>query len=107
MKNEKIHDGLEEKDLRDYFANEIRKCDHALGSETYIASMQIKIAKLQEQIDRERRYAILHQLIKERNWVEVDVSDEIEDYNPNTYLPFIGTPEEAQEIFTDTSVERA
>jgi hypothetical protein len=109
MKDIDIHNGLPEKELRDYFSKEIVRSvvtdfHNKKGVPKYDAEDPLKwsiedaeadIKYHQKRLEiLKHRYAV-HTLIKERGWQEFDVSDHVANqYSMELRMNFIGTEDE-------------
>jgi hypothetical protein len=94
MKNKDIHVLFEGKEIRDFLAKSLKVSE--CGSSPSFIEKEIK--KLEEELKKAKQFEGAMELIKKQGWEEFDVSNEIEDYNSDTYFPFIGTEEEAKQI---------
>lgn len=95
MKNEEIHNGLKDKEIRDFLAKELNEVEYfGLISIDYV---QKQIKELQKSLENARRYEAIKSLIEKNGWNDFDISEVI-IYNEKKYFPFIGTEEEYDEF---------
>lgn len=94
MKNENIHEGLSQQEIRDYLAKELE-----LNGGMYVSIKYIEeqIGKYQEFLKQRKNYESVLCLIKEKGWEDWDVSEYV-PYNKEAYFPFIGTEEEFNKL---------
>jgi len=86
MKNANIHETLNDKDIRDFLAQNL--------SNTYsgeVDSLKERISQLQKELERAVKAEAVLKLIDCKGWDYFDISDQISDYKPSTYFPFVGT----------------
>lgn len=91
MKNEDIHKGLFQTDIRDFLAREYERSWTIGGGD--IAFLEKEIAELQDMLTKAKKRQAIRLLIESQGWEDWDVSDEV-PYNSSTYFPFVGTEEE-------------
>ncbi len=115
MKNSEIHEGLSQKDIRDFLAMSMVKayhdeknnkkdysalatCDDNFEKAIEIAKADIKF--LQKYVENLKTKQAIWKLIELNGWQEHDVSDETEkDYiGYNQWMSFIGTEKEYIEL---------
>ncbi len=101
MENKDIHNWLSDKEIRDFLGKELNK-SHVLAS---IEFLEQEIKKLQEMLEKRKRYLVVQSLISEKGWNDFDISDEI-SYNSETYFPFIGTLDEYDELIAKIESEK-
>jgi methyl coenzyme M reductase subunit C-like uncharacterized protein (methanogenesis marker protein 7) len=96
LKNEDIHKGLDKAEIRDFLAKRLLKS----AIECYYASpehIQSQIDELQVQLNHAKTHEAIQQIMEDNGWTDHDVTEDIEDYNNETYMPFIGTVAECEE----------
>ncbi len=91
MKNVDIHNGLKDKEIRDFLSQSIPKISDFVGNEIHCREM---IEKYQKGLVIAQKYSGALRLLEQMGWSEHDVSDDIDDFEPDTYFDFIGTKEE-------------
>jgi hypothetical protein len=112
MKNSEIHQGLTNKEVRDFLSNAINKsfeeeCNNKVVEYPYDknepfewsiknAEAQIEYLKKQINIMKARQAIIL--LIKSNGWQEFDVSDLTKKDTEYLHMNFIGTVEEHENL---------
>ena len=93
MKNVDIHQGFANASIRDFLAQE-----HEIASrQTFGRSSQDieeEINTLQEKLQFAKRYEATLELAQSRGWQFWDVSDDVEDWDFDSYMSFLGTEEE-------------
>lgn len=111
MKNSKIHEGLPQKEIRDFLSMSLLKsyADESINKKDYsalagmsnsvekaIAIAEADIKYLQKYIENLKSKEAIWKLIELNGWKDFDVSDETEkDYiGYNQWMNFIGTEEE-------------
>lgn len=100
----KKHDGLEQKEVRDFLAKEFREA-WFLGS-TSVKYAQEQYEKAKKQLEDAKRCEALEQIIKNQGWGWFDVS-EYERYFKDEYFDFIGTEKEHKQYIKNTSGEES
>lgn len=90
MQNINIHQGMDKKEIRDFLAKELQKG----FAEAPIEFLENEIKRLQECLERSKKYEACMTLIRQNGWEIFDISDDIADYHKETYFPFVGTEEE-------------
>jgi len=99
MKNFDIHKGLDKRDLRDFIGKYIFNDT----GEHYIKSMETQVAELMERIKKARIAMGIREVATVLGWEGFDVSGDIEDYDRETYISFIGTVDEYNKQITKGS----
>jgi hypothetical protein len=95
---ETTHEGLTDKEIRDYLAQELNKCRFG-GSEQMLIILEKKHKALLKEIEDCKKSIVLNKLIKSNGWKDHDVSDYVINENINDFCPpFIGTEEEYNEF---------
>ena len=93
MKNADIHKAFGKVDIRDFLAQRYEEAqDETLGRSSQ--SIEEEISVLQEKLRFAKQYEAVLELAQSQDWTFWDVSDEIEGWNRETYMPFLGTEEE-------------
>ena len=92
MKNEDIHNGLEQAEIRNFLAKELHKCLLAGGFDN-IERVQNEIKRLNALLEECKKYEAIRLMMSSLGWSDYDVSEDV-IYNVNTYFPFIGSEEE-------------
>lgn len=104
MKNKDIHNGFDDKLVRDTLGNILLEADReGLGHSSDYLKHQI--AQLQEELKLSEQREAARILIEKLGWHEHDVSDEVEDYHYENYFSFIGTWEEYAELIKEMKGE--
>jgi hypothetical protein len=121
MKSSEIHNGLPEKELRNYFANALSETfdknmtnqkveipyDKNHPFDWSIKNDEAEIARLKRNIEITYQKIALISLIKERGWEEHDISDyTTNDTNHKLWFSFIGTKEEYDELMVKLEIEK-
>jgi len=95
MKTQDTHKSLPNEQIRDLLGR--------IYQDTFMARpskfIEEQIKKLNEELEEAKRGEAVRLLINSLGYMLFDVSDEIEDYSPTTYIPFIGTTEEYRSLF--------
>lgn len=94
MKNQHIHKGLDKSEIRDFLGKRIFK-GLSVHSPQYIKK---QIKELQEELILAQQEEAIITITKLIGWNGFDISDEIEDYSTDTYMNFVGTEEEYQDL---------
>ena len=105
MKNEDIHKGFSQSDIRDSLAYELR--DSRMRLEPGIIStkyIERKIERLQNLLKYTKKYISTCQKIEDKGWKEWRIP--YIPYNKETYFPFIGTEEEYNKLMKALQKER-
>jgi hypothetical protein len=113
MKNEEIHNDLSNKTIREAIARLIKthtrikseanslfvKYNRNMSYGSYCL-LQADLEWRKASMKREAALQMIaaEELMKQYNWEEIDISDNIKDYNESTYFPFIGTEEEYRQL---------
>jgi hypothetical protein len=113
MKSTEIHNGLPEKEIRDFFAKSMsgmfdKECANKKVEISYdrtnpfdwsIKNDEAQIVVLKRNIELAHQKIALHDLLKDKGWDEWDVSDyTFNDSGFKLHLSFIGTKEEYDQI---------
>lgn len=88
MKNEDIHKGLPQAEIRDFLADA-----HERTWVGTVSSLEKEIEELRRRLVIAKKHQAAWQLIESQGWQSWDVSNEVL-YNSATYFPFVGTEEE-------------
>ena len=96
LKNEDIHKGLNKAEIRDFLGERILKSAE-LCRYTSTEFIQDQINELQVQLNHAKTHEAINQIMLDNGWQSHDVTDEVEDYKHETYMPFIGTVAECNE----------
>lgn len=114
MKDTEIHNGLPEKEIRDFFSEQIM--DNVMSGETiphkytpnldpYVQALynqKIDLENCQNEIKRLERMIAVRTLLKLKGWEEWDCSNSVLRSTPNRgWLNFIGTEEEFKKFMKD------
>jgi len=110
MKNSKIHDGLENKEIRDFLSLQMVKANEELfknnenrkpspyredAFEQAITMTERELERLTKHLEVLKTQKSILTLIKNQGWLEFDVSDETTKDLPYTLkMNFIGTQQE-------------
>ena len=94
----KKHEGLEQKDVRDFLAKQMKDVWGSGFIPVKYAEEQFQKAK--HNLEMARNGHALKNIIENLGWDEHDVSD-YEKYYPDTYFAFIGTEEEYRKYIED------
>jgi len=94
MDTNETHEGLTDKETRDYMAKELTKCSFG-GTERTLVILENTLQNLLKDIEDCKTSIVLNKLVKSKGWGDFDVSDYVTNENPNEFCkPFIGTEEE-------------
>ena len=93
MKNKNIHNGLDNKNVRDFLSKRTW-----YGFDGEVEAIEKQINDLQEKLKKAKESQATRDLIRLNGWDEFDVSDEIEDYQRGEYFNFVGTKEEYKQL---------
>ena len=109
MKNEKIHDGLDDSGIRDYLSKQLRK---EISSAEYntdsvyinneIIKLQTRIKKMEDMLSHAIEVSAIELLIGKQGWKRFDISDYVE-FETETYFYFVGTEKEFDELISKTT----
>ncbi len=108
MKNEKIHDGLDDSGIRDYLSKQLRK--EILSAEyntdsvyinNEIIKLQTRIKKMEDMLSHAIEVSAIELLIGKQGWKRFDISDYVE-FETETYFYFVGTEKEFDELISKT-----
>lgn len=88
--NKTKHEDLEQSELRDFLAKELKWCGY--DGEVEVIKSQIK--DLEIRLEKVRSSQIAKNAVRLNGWLEHDVSDHVEQYISDEYFPFVGTDEE-------------
>lgn len=97
MKCAVIHQGLEQQEIRDLLARQLRGLWLVSSNPEGI---QGRIKQLEIELEQAKTKVGILALIKHLGWEEWDVSDEVSDYGEH-YFPFLGTRTELDAEFPD------
>lgn len=94
MKNEEIHRGFSQSEIRDFLSQELRdaRMEGGVGISS-VKYIEEQVEKYQKLLKCAKKFQSLKQIIEDKNWGEWDIEDVI-SYNRETYFSFIGTEEE-------------
>lgn len=92
MDNENIHNGLKNKEIRDYLSKTRHK-EYRGGYTDNVEWFEKQIKEFEVMLEHAKIVRAINQLIESNRWEEFDVSELIE-WNHETYFSFIGTQEE-------------
>jgi len=119
MKNLEIYEGLHNVELRNFIGRtltranwkfpikQIEALEIAIELERNsnnniwqitILNSKIDIVKAQDRLKYSETMYALGLIMKMFGYEEFDIPDDIEDYNPETYVPFIGTQKEFKDL---------
>jgi len=93
MKNAEMHKAFSKAKIRDFLAQQLERGYKGNWGRPS-REIEEEIANLQERLKIARQYEAVLELTKAEGWDFWDISDEIEDYHSDTYMPFVGTEEE-------------
>ena len=96
MKNENIHNGFSEKEVRDFLAQELRESQKE-GGFVSVEYAEEQIKNFQKILKRAKKFEAVKCLMALRGWEDLDISEWV-SYNSETYFPFIGTEEERSKL---------
>lgn len=94
MRNDEVHQGLEDKEVRDLLAEQFRKTGWTASVNYSVAWYEKEIVRLQTKLALARWHVTINKIATEYGWRFFDISDEYADYDPNCCLDFVGTEEE-------------
>jgi len=94
VKNSKIHEGLPDQAIRDFLARQRPE----RTNENYLTQLQKDIQTLQEELQRRQISNTTMDLVEKLKWGVFGVSADVDDYNHDTYFPFIGTEKEFEHL---------
>lgn len=106
MKFEQLHEGLPEKEIRDFFSTQLegassyKKAEYPPRNPTdspkeeTLKLLEIDLENLQKRIKEYKRLVAVENLVKNKGWQDWDVSDETGTIYGDCYYNFIGTEEE-------------
>lgn len=104
MKNENIHIGFTQKEIRDFLSQE--------RSDAMIKSGLVSVEYAEEQVNHfknilkhAKRVEAVNCLISEKGWEGWDISGNI-PYNSETYFSFLGTKEEYDKLMKTLQEEK-
>jgi hypothetical protein len=99
-----VHQGLSDKEIRDYLATEATLCyDQEAYVDPEVARLQFEEAK--KRLEASKKLQALKSLMAQRGWKHFDVSDEVTDFDGRSangsrrYMGFVGTEKEHRETF--------
>jgi len=96
MKNADVHVGFEDKEVRDFLSDSYERNIRKAGY-VNLDRLEEQLRELEEQLEHARQVSAALKLIEQRGWTVHDNSDDIEDYKPETWRPFVGTEEEFEQ----------
>ena len=96
MKTEDMHKGLDKPEIRNFLAQGI---GHSYEGE--VEYLKGKISELEEQLEKAVKVQASCELIESNGWQWFDVSDEVKNYDKQTYHSFVGTEDEVMSVFPD------
>jgi len=117
MKDTQIHEGLPEKEIRDFLSSSINdlifpeKTDDKLSFDNYgysysIAHCKQQIEFYQKELKRFESLSAVQTLVKNKGWEEFDVSEWVERTNlKGLCRNFIGTEEEYEKFMKTNKFE--
>ena len=111
MKDTEIHNGLPEKEIRDFFSELIMKDimpktaihQYPLNQDPFVIALnneKINLMNSQNEIKRLEKIIAVRTLIKEKGWNEYDCSDYVERTDEH-WKNFIGTEKEFKKFMKD------
>jgi len=115
MKDNEIHNGLPEKELRDFFSEQIMNCvmpetniphTYTPNLDPYVQSLnnqRIDLENCKIEIKRLERMIAIRTLLKSKGWEEWDCSDNVYRTTTKGWLNFIGTEEEFKNFMKDNN----
>lgn len=89
MKNEEIHRGFSQSEIRDFLAQELRESQKEGGF--------VSVEYAEDQIKHFQKFEATKYLMTEKGWEDWDITDYIL-YDRETYFPFVGTEEERNKL---------
>lgn len=92
MKNDNIHDDLNQKEIRDFLAQQLRQGERK-GGLISRKDVEDQIRRLEALLKSIKKVEMMRILIGEKGWKEWDASNYI-FYHRESYFPFVGTEEE-------------
>lgn len=96
MDNKNIHDGLDNKEVRDFLAHWSYR-EGFLGRYSEIEYLEKELEKIKERLIHCKNHKAILTLIESNGWTDFDL-DDIIPYNKDTYFPFVGTKEEFEAL---------
>ena len=114
MKDTEIHNGLPEKEIRDFFSEQIMKCvmpgettphKYTPNLDAYVQALynqKVDLENCQNEIKRLERMIAVRTLLKLKGWEEWDCSNSVSRTNRG-WLNFIGTEEEFKKFMKDNN----
>lgn len=115
MRDTLMHQHLSEKELRDFFSQELSKTIHfkipstptdynLRGIDAYIKKLEIDLADTELTLHNMKKQKSLMTLMEMKGWKDFDVSDEI-GRSSEHYLNFIGTQVEYEALMLEVKNE--
>ena len=102
MKNSEIHKGLEKDVIRDFLSKEYHTAQ-AISFGESSEYLQTKIEELQKRLEAAKKKEGIKALFNSLGWYIFDVSDDIDDFNAETYFDFIGNDREYDKMMQKAS----
>jgi hypothetical protein len=96
IENKEIHNGLNNKEIRDYLGKELYKLQMS-GGWSNVEFIEKQIRELTQTLELCKQYNAIKKIIEMNKWKDFDVS-EITSYNSNYYQYFIGTEKEFEKF---------
>ena len=96
MKNENIHNGFSEKEIRDFLAQELSESQKE-GGFVSVEYAEEQIKQFQKLLKYAKKFDAVKCLMAEKGWEDLDISEWV-SYNSETSFPFIGTEEERNKL---------
>ena len=102
MKNEEIHKGYSQSEIRDFLSQGLEAS--RIGGGIGVKYIEGEIERFQILLRDAKKYEAIIQLIEDKNWEEWDIEDII-PYDRETYFSFIGTEEEYNKLIKNLKEE--
>ena len=96
MKNEDIHKRFNQKEIRDFLAQELRESQKE-GGFVSVEYAEEQIKHFQDILKYAKKFEATKCLMIEKGWEDWDITDYIL-YDRETYFPFVGTEEERNKL---------
>lgn len=124
MYDNEMHNGLEDKELRDFFSksmyeaywhrksrkSEIRRREDDLlqyeGLDYTIQRAKLEIEVREVEIEAAEKMKAITKLIKERGWEEWDMSEYVKNSQADMWMNFIGTSEDHLDLLAKVMPEQ-
>ncbi len=96
MENKDIHNGLSEKEVRDYLSKQYQKEGYKCNWNPDVKFLEKELERHKKMLEAANIFNGIKALIKLQGWKTFDVFDEISDYedDEDIYFEFMGTEEE-------------